>query len=206
MLLLGANGAGKSTLLRLMAGHIRPRRGSIEVDGRLGYLPQHVPRLPRFVVLEQVAYVGWLSGMTTTAARQAAARTLDLVGLGRHVASRVSTLSGGELARMGIASALLGDPDIILLDEPSASLDPVARHEVRSTLTSVAELGVSIISTSHTATDFGPPYSRIVVLDRGAVCFDGPRREFAGGHHRHPAVAALAEALRPRRWDVVDDD
>ena len=195
VLFLGANGAGKSTLLRLMSGQCGPAAGRRVVHGSIGYMPQHVPRIPGFTVEEQVAYCGWLAGLSRQQASDAVAAQLNLVGMSALADRRVETLSGGELARTGIAGALIANAQFLLLDEPSAALDPIARRNVHESLQRVAETGVVVIAASHTGSDLGPPFERVVLLDRGRVHFDGGRRSFLRDEHDDPVVKAMASAL-----------
>jgi len=195
LLLLGANGAGKSTLLRLMAGQLKHSSGSRRVVGSVGYMPQRIPRVPGFTVREQVAYCGWLAGLPTPEARESADEHIELVGISSLVRQRVDTLSGGELARVGIAGALAARARLLLLDEPSAALDPIARRSVLDALARVADTGVAVVATSHTGSDLGRPFERVVLMDRGKIHFDGSRRNFLHGDHDDPAVLAMVSAL-----------
>jgi ABC-type multidrug transport system ATPase subunit len=196
--LIGPNGAGKSTLLKLLTGSLRPSTGTVNRTGRIGWAPQHTPALPGFTVADQVRYASWLAGVRTAdtvrAAEQALSRT-DLTELAGRAATR---LSGGELARLGIACALAPEPSVLLLDEPTASLDPLARRSVSTVLRALAEQGVGILVSSHTASDIGAPFTRLLVLDRGRLAFDGSVRDFFATEHPRGVVADLAQALRER--------
>jgi ABC-2 type transport system ATP-binding protein len=196
--LIGPNGAGKSTLLRLLARQLRPTSGKVNAPDRIGYSAQHPAALPGFSVEEQVRYASWLAGVSRTDAEQECRRALDMTSL-TGLASRPATrLSGGELARLGIACALASSPQYLLLDEPTASLDPLARQAVTSVLADLASAGVGLVVSSHTATDVRPPFERLIVLDNGEVHFDGPLHEFFAGRHSSQVVANLAQALRDR--------
>ncbi|MGI9099890.1 MAG: ATP-binding cassette domain-containing protein [Solirubrobacteraceae bacterium] len=197
--LLGPNGAGKSTLLRLIAGALRPRRGQIRASCPIAFSPQSHVALPGFSVFDQIKYAGWLGGIALSQTAAAARRSLDAVGLSELAGRRATTLSGGELARLGIACALSTDPDLLLLDEPSASLDPVAREAVGVVLCGLAESGKCIVATSHTAVDIGPPFERLVVLDEGVIVFDGGPDEFLANDHENPTVDGFSRALRAGR-------
>jgi len=197
--LLGPNGAGKSTLLRLMAGHLRPQRGRIDASCSVGFSPQSPVILPGFTVFDQVKYAGWLGGLPLSETAAAAHRSLEAVALSEIGDRRVSTLSGGELARLGISCALSTSPELLLLDEPSASLDPLARESVRAVLCQLARSGVCVVATSHTAVDIGPPFERLVVLDAGVVAFDGSPERFLSGTHENTTVDGFSRALRAGR-------
>jgi ABC-type multidrug transport system ATPase subunit len=99
---------------------------------------------------------------------------------------------------LGIACALAPEPNVLLLDEPTASLDPLARRSVRTVLRALAEQGVGILVSSHTASDIGAPFTRLLVLDRGRLAFDGSVQDFFAAEHPSGVVADLAQALRER--------
>lgn len=195
-LVIGPNGAGKSTALRLLAGQLRPLTGTIVVSGTVGFAPQHPVALPAFTVEGEVRYAAWLAGVRSKQTAAAAERALALTDL-TDLADRPATqLSGGELARLGIACALAPSPQWLLLDEPTASLDPLARRSVASVYRQLVAAGTGLVVSSHTASDVGQPFERLLVLDRGAVCFVGSLEEFFTARHHHPVVADLVEALR----------
>jgi len=155
--------------------------------------------LPGFSVFDQIKYAGWLGGLSVGATQCAARRSLDAVKLVELAGRQATTLSGGERARLGIACALSANPDLLLLDEPSASLDPMARATVREVLCELARSGKCVIATSHTAVDIGPPFERLVVLDAGDIVFDGSPEAFFDGDHQHPTVIGFSRALRAGR-------
>lgn len=197
--LLGPNGAGKSTLLRLMAGHLRPQRGQLHATGVVAFSPQSPVALPGFTVFDQVKYAGWLGGLPLRQTQAAAEKSLEAVGLAELVGRGTSSLSGGERARLGIACALTTSPTLLLLDEPSAALDPVARESVRTVLCRLSSSGVCIVATSHTAVDIGAPFERLLVLDGGMIVFDGTPGEFLDGNHENATVETFSRALRAGR-------
>jgi ABC-2 type transport system ATP-binding protein len=197
-MLIGPNGAGKSTLLKLLTRQLKPTTGSVVVSTRLGYAAQHTPALPGFRVAEQIRYASWLAGVRTAETGHQADRALMLTDLAGLADRPATELSGGELARLGIACALAGAPSFLLLDEPSASLDPLARRSVTGVLAALSAEGIGLLVSSHTATDLAAPFERLVVLDRGTVRFDGGLPEFFTGPHHHPVVAQLAQALGER--------
>ncbi|WP_198955489.1 MULTISPECIES: ABC transporter ATP-binding protein [unclassified Frankia] len=196
LVMIGPNGAGKSTVLRLMAGQLRPRSGRIEYAGKIGFAPQFTPVLPNFTVEQQVRYAGWLSGLSRREAARSAGPALARANLEALARRPARQTSGGERARLGIACALATDPDLLLLDEPTASLDPLARESVSEVLTELAGAGTRLVVTSHTATEVRPPFERLIVLDHGVVRFDGSLGEFFDNAHDDRVVAAFAQALR----------
>ncbi len=212
--LLGPNGAGKSTLMALAASHLSPDRGRISwrrrspVGGRsrkayrraVAWLPQTVVAIPGLTVREQVAYSGWLKGMSRTEAWDASAAALQRVNLSDLAGRRSHQLSGGQARRMGLAGALAHDSELILMDEPTAGLDPTQRRVFRSLLESLVP-DVHVIVSTHQTEDLADSYSHVVVLDRGTVRFRGSTTDFhalAGPAHqgtRERAEAAYARLV-----------
>jgi len=201
--LLGPNGAGKSTLLALAASHLTPARGRVSWHGRtpsgrrqraayraaVAWLPQQITPVPGLTVREQVAYAGWLKGMSRAQAWRAAADCLARVGLSELAGRRSHQLSGGQLRRMGIAGALTHRSELILLDEPTAGLDPTQRKVFRSLLGDLAG-EVQVLVSTHQTEDIADLYDQVVVLDRGTVRFQGTTADF---HALAGAVASTRE-------------
>lgn len=176
-LLLGPNGAGKSTLLQLIVGLLKPKQGTIEPspDASVGYMPQHIKPVGGLSVLDQVAYAAWLKGARTRAARSLATQALAKVDLVDQ-ANRPSTkLSGGQLRRMGLAQALVGAQRLVLLDEPTAGLDPDQRERF-STL--ISSLEMPVVVATHQAEDVHRLYDTVMVLFPGAPMYVAPVAEF----------------------------
>ncbi|MFB7670147.1 ATP-binding cassette domain-containing protein [Kitasatospora purpeofusca] len=190
--LLGPNGAGKSTLMALAASQLSPHRGSVGWHGvnpaagagdraayrrAVAWLPQQITPVPGLSVREQVAYCGWLKGMSRAAAWQASAVALARVGL-RELADRPGhRLSGGQLRRMGIAGCLAHHSELILMDEPTAGLDPTQRAVFRALVEELTS-EVNVIVSTHQTEDLAGTYRQVVVLDRGQVRFQGATEEF----------------------------
>ncbi len=188
---LGPNGAGKTTLLRILATVLSRDRGTVELDGldpgtdplpyrrRLGYMPQEPGFHPNFTVFDFVDYLAVLKEMTSRRPRHdEVRRVIDLVGLTGASATRIRKLSGGQRRRVALAQALLGDPDLLVLDEPTAGLDPQQRLRFRQLLSGVAADRIVILST-HLTDDVAAIANHIVVLDQGTVRFDGTAPELA---------------------------
>ncbi|MFE9122216.1 ATP-binding cassette domain-containing protein [Streptomyces sp. NPDC007172] len=189
--LLGPNGAGKSTLMSLAANHLRPHGGKITWRGRtasgrrdraayvkaVAWLPQDIVAIPGLTVREQVAYAGWLKGMSKAAAWQASAEALARVGLGELADRRSHRLSGGQRRRMGLAGALAHRSELILLDEPTAGLDPTQRRVFRTLLEKLSS-DVQVVVSTHQTEDLAESYSHVVVLDHGEVRFQGSIADF----------------------------
>jgi ABC-2 type transport system ATP-binding protein len=185
--LLGPNGAGKSTLMRIVATVQAPTRGMVRILGadpddadartgirrRLGYVPQHPGLHGSFTAFEFVDYVAILKEMTDRRARHAEVRrVLELVDLGDRAGTRIRKLSGGMRRRVALAQALLGDPDVIILDEPTAGLDPEQRLRFREIISSLGAHR-SIVLSTHQTDDVAALCERVVVLEGGLVRFDG---------------------------------
>ncbi|GHA11087.1 ABC transporter ATP-binding protein [Streptomyces spiroverticillatus] len=178
--LVGPNGAGKSTFFRLAAGLEKPSSGTLELHsdprtGRaaaLGFLPQD-PELPQGATCEEfLHYVAWVHRVPARHRKEAVATALGLTRLTDRATHKIRTLSGGMIRRLGIAQALIHDPALLLLDEPTVGLDPRQRIALRETITSIAAHRVVIIST-HLVEDVRNLADRVIILDTGEVVFDG---------------------------------
>ncbi|MCI9887867.1 ATP-binding cassette domain-containing protein [Micrococcales bacterium 31B] len=187
--LLGPNGAGKSTLMHCIAGIEYPQRGEILIDGvhmrrrkayfsRLGWMPQNISALPGATCLNQVAYAGWLKGMSNREARNQAEIQLERVGLASKSTFAADNLSGGQLRRLGLAEALIGDPKVLVLDEPSVGLDPGQRETFRNVILETAN--VDCLISTHQVDDIDALFDNVVVLDGGEIQYQGSVQEFLG--------------------------
>ena len=205
--LLGPNGAGKTTLLRMLATVLAPDAGSVsllgrdpavaserlEIRRRLGYLPQSPALYPSFTPMELVDYVAVLKEHTDRAWRRSeATRVLEAVGLADRMHQKIKSLSGGMRQRVALAAALLGDPELLVLDEPATGLDPEQRLELRALLSSSARRGTVVLST-HNTTEVAALCQRVVVMRDGRVLFHGTPAELRG----------CAEG---RVWEDADQD
>lgn len=185
--LLGPNGAGKTTLLRMLSTVTTPDSGRlrllgrdpgvpaerVEIRRRLGYLPQSPRLYPGFTPLELVDYVAVLKEHTDPRARlEEARRVLTAVGLGDRMHVKIRTLSGGMHQRVALAAALLGDPRLLVLDEPATGLDPEQRTTLRQLLSRCASRGTVVLSTHNTA-EVAALCTHVVVLREGRVRFSG---------------------------------
>jgi ABC-2 type transport system ATP-binding protein len=196
--LLGPNGAGKTTLLRMMAtvippttGHLRllgrdpgaygPRR---EVRRRLGYLPQNLGYYPGFTVAEFVEYFALLKEMPAARVPAAVATAVERVDLGGKARAKLRTLSGGMLRRVGIAQAIVNEPELLLLDEPTAGLDPQQRVHFRTLLRELGQRATVVVST-HLVEDVGAACSQVALMDLGKIVFDGTPGELTARGTEH---------------------
>jgi len=184
--LLGPNGAGKTSLLRMMATAMPPSSGSLrllgrdpgsygarrEIRRRLGYLPQNPGYYPGFTVTEYVEYFALLKEVPSARVRAAVATAIDRVELGDRRKSRLRTLSGGMVRRVGIAQAIVNEPELLLLDEPTAGLDPEQRVAFRALLRDLGQRATVVVST-HLVEDVAAACAEVALMDRGRIVFQG---------------------------------
>lgn len=202
--LLGTNGAGKTTLMRVLAGVLPPTAGTVRVGGhdlttrtgrlavqrRLGYLPQDLGLYPDLSAQEFLDYVGLLKGLDDTAARRRQiGELLDMVGLADAATRKLRGFSGGMRRRVGIAQALLGDPALVVVDEPTAGLDPEERIRFRTLLASIAA-GRTVLLSTHIVEDVAQTCRDTAVMARGRVVFNGQ-------------VADIVQRAEGVTWELV---
>ncbi len=184
--LVGANGAGKTTTFRLLLGLAHPSEGRIEVCGvnvaddpidvrsRLGYMPEHDCLPLDQSAADVVATFGELSGLPARAARQRASDILDLVGLDEARFRPISGFSTGMRQRTKLAQALVGDPELVLLDEPTAGLDPLGREEMLALIARLGTFGISVVMATHLLDDVQQVCDYVVMIDAGRLVEAGP--------------------------------
>ncbi|GAA3294200.1 ABC transporter ATP-binding protein [Dactylosporangium vinaceum] len=206
--LLGPNGAGKSSLLRIAATVTRPTTGTVRFDGAdavarpdplrraLGYLPQDFGVYPHLNAVEFLTYLAAVKGLSARTSRTQIDELLELVNLTSAGRRALGGYSGGMLRRIGIAQALLGDPRVIIVDEPTAGLDPEERVRFRNLLSSLAATRVVLLST-HIVSDVESVAARVAVLQAGRLRLDGPPEEVVrsvAGHVWEATVPVAAAA------------
>jgi ABC-2 type transport system ATP-binding protein len=212
--LLGPNGAGKTTMLRILATALAADRGSVSILGedptstagrvavrrRLGYVPQETGFPRGFTTFAFVDYLAILKEWTDLAPRHdEVRRVLDLVGLTEVATKRVSSLSGGQRRRVVLAQALLGSPDLLVLDEPTAGLDPAQRGRLRDVLGQAGETSTVVIST-HQTEDVAALCERVVVIDAGRLLFDGAVTDLIGQAAGRVWMAAGRDPAAQHAW------
>ncbi|MDO4761946.1 MAG: ABC transporter ATP-binding protein [Corynebacterium sp.] len=205
-LLLGVNGAGKTTLFSVLGGHLKPYNGSVRTRGKIAIVEQHFRPIVGFNCAEYCAYVAWLRGQSWKQAQRDAASWLNFVDLQPQEQQRCEKLSGGQRARLAIATALNSGADTLVLDEPSASLDPISKQTITSLYSRIVNQGQSLIVSTHDSAELQPPFSRVVVLHAGRIHFDGDRAAFhqlAFDTGNSPAHV-LARAFRARGGEEAD--
>jgi ABC-type multidrug transport system ATPase subunit len=188
--LLGPNGAGKTTLLRTLATVLPPTTGRLRllgrdpadphdrrhIRGRLGYLPQSLGFYPNFTVFEFVEYFALLKEMPPARVSHAVAAAIERVHLGDRARAKLRTLSGGMLRRVGIAQAIVNEPQLLLLDEPTAGLDPEQRLEFRTLLRDIGRDATVVVST-HLVEDVGTACDQVGLMLAGRLVFTGTPAE-----------------------------
>ncbi|MCM1187119.1 MAG: ABC transporter ATP-binding protein [Lachnoclostridium sp.] len=180
--LLGANGAGKTTLMRVICGILKPTSGTVTFDGMdvgeeayraiLGYLPQDFGYYPEFSALDFLLYMAALKGIPKAQARRRAQELLELVSLQDVCRKKIKTFSGGMKQRLGIAQALLNEPKLLILDEPTAGLDPKERVRFRNLIEGLGKESIVILST-HIVSDVEHIANEILLMKNGQLIYQG---------------------------------
>jgi Cu-processing system ATP-binding protein len=209
--LVGHNGAGKTTLLKLMLGLIQPTRGTIRVLGenpaagdfaarrKLGFLPESVAFNPVLTGREILSFYARLKREPVDEAMN----LLDRVGLSAASARRVATYSKGMRQRLGLAQALIGEPDVLLLDEPTTGLDPALRLRFYEIVQALRDRGTTLVLSSHALAELGERVDRVVIMNRGAMVANGSideLRHIARLPARVRISLAKDEASIPQEW------
>jgi ABC-2 type transport system ATP-binding protein len=210
--LLGPNGAGKTTLLRMTATVVPPSSGRMrllgrdpgvyaerkEIRRRLGYLPQNLGYYPAFTVVEFIEYFALLKEMPPARIPKAVAAAVERVDLGIKAKARLRTLSGGMLRRVGIAQAIVNDPELLLLDEPTAGLDPEQRVAFRTLMRDLGERSTVVVST-HLVEDVGAACTEVALMNAGQIVFRGTPEELTARGNDH----GIGDAPLERGYSAV---
>lgn len=217
---LGPNGSGKSTLMRGIIGLGPHRSGCVRLFGepaeqlhdraRIGYVPQrHTLSASVRATVSEIVSTGRLPrlgllGRLRAHDHEVVRRSLELVGLSDRADTEVSTLSGGQQRRVLIARALAGEPEVLVMDEPTAGVDAASQHVLAEVLGRLAARGVTMLIVTHELAALEPVITRVVVVDRGAIAFDGPVETFVAGrdalvhdHDYHHHDLELSEPTNP---------
>jgi ABC-2 type transport system ATP-binding protein len=210
--LLGPNGAGKTSLLRMLATILPPSSGKLslldrdparpaprrEIRKKLGYLPQNLGYYPSFTVAEFVEYFALLKEMPPRQVPKAVATAIERVDLGPKARAKLRTLSGGMLRRVGIAQAIVNDPELLLFDEPTAGLDPEQRVEFRGLMRAFGERATVVVST-HLVEDVGAACSEVALMSNGKIVFLGTPAELTARGEDH----GIGDAPLERGYSAV---
>jgi ABC-2 type transport system ATP-binding protein len=191
----GPNGAGKTTLLSLLSGVVAPDSGSVELpSGKLGWVPQRAAVYGKLTVRENLELFARLEGVPDVAA--AAERMMERIELGHRADDRAEDLSGGMRQRLSIGMGMISEPNVLLLDEPSAALDPLQRERLWELLGSLAASGIAIVFSTHSAGEVEGHADRVLVLDGGKLLYDGEPSGIGPGEHFELAFINFLRAQR----------
>jgi len=203
--LLGPNGAGKSTLVKMLVGLLSPTSGSArlfgrplgdtEVRRRIGYLPENFNYQPWLTAEELLRFHASLCGMEPVRTSGRIADVLDLVGLAGKGRQKVGTYSKGMRQRLGLACALLNDPDLVFLDEPTSALDPLGRREVRQILLDRKRRGKSVFLNSHLLGEVEMVCDHVDIINRGRVVRSGAIDDLLPAAEVHMEIEGMCEAI-----------
>ena len=223
--LLGANGAGKTTLMRMICGVLKPTSGDIRLNGKtinelgeqyythLGYMPQDFGFYPDFTAREFMLYMAAVKGLDKRVAKTRTQDLLHMVNLDDVADKKIKSYSGGMKQRLGIAQVELNNPSILILDEPTAGLDPKGRDEILATIKKLHEENkeMIIIFVSHSMEDVAKTAERVIVMNGGHVEMQGTVAEvFAQAEHLQkiglnvPQVTLLTDKLRLAGYDLPE--
>jgi len=211
--LLGPNGAGKTSLLRMIATVIPPSSGRLRLLGRdpavyaqrkqirrrLGYVPQNLGYYPGFTVAEFIEYFALLKEMPPDRVHHAVATAIEQVDMGDKARAKLRTLSGGMLRRVGIAQAIVNQPELLLMDEPTAGLDPEQRVAFRALLRELGQRATVIVST-HLVEDVGTACTQVALMNQGRIVFRGTPDELTA---RGTGTNAAGDAPLERGYSAV---
>ena len=205
--LLGPNGAGKSTTVSMLCGLTRPDRGSVTIGGqpvgedasdvkrRIGLVPQDISLYEDLSAIGNLELFGALYGVTGPLLAERIAAALDLVGLGDRAKANPSTFSGGMKRRLNLACALVHDPDVLLLDEPTVGVDPQSRNAIFANLEALRARGKALVYTTHYMEEVERLCDRVVIVDHGKVVASGTK----------DALRRMLPAATTRRVEIEGD-
>ncbi len=192
--LLGHNGAGKTTIMKMITGYLEPTSGDIRVDNlevgkntqaiqkRIGYLPENCPVWPEMTVIDYLEYQASLHGVPKSKQSKAVARAIQRTSLIDKATASIQTLSRGLRQRVGVAQAILHEPDIIILDEPTNGLDPTQIRQMRELIRELAQTATVIIST-HILQEVQAVCERVLIMRGGELAVDAKLDELQSGQH-----------------------
>ncbi|MFY1632977.1 ABC transporter ATP-binding protein [Solwaraspora sp. WMMB335] len=203
--LLGPNGAGKTTTISMVVGILSRDAGTVTIDGRphdvhrtsvkrlIGYVPQELALYPDLTAAENLRFFGRLAGLSGRRLRRRADEVLDVVGLSQRAGDRVRTFSGGMARRLHIGVGLLHDPRLLVLDEPTAGVDPQSRNAILDSVHELAGTGIAVLYTTHYMEEAERLCDRVGILDAGTIKAEGTRRDLISLLGRDDEVRLLAD-------------
>ncbi|MDX2148446.1 MAG: ABC transporter ATP-binding protein [Planctomycetota bacterium] len=211
--LLGPNGAGKSTTISMAVGLLKPDSGTVTLEGvgnadslearrLLGLAPQALAVYDELTGLENVVFFARLYGLSASAARDAAKRALDMVGLGAKLGHRAKTYSGGMKRRLNLAVALVHRPPMLLLDEPTAGVDPQSRANILDLVRSLKEAGTTIVYTTHYMEEAQRLCDRVAIIDQGKLLALATVDELIASH----GGASVIHVTRPEGHERISSN
>ncbi len=205
---LGPNGAGKSTTMKMITGFLTPTSGTVRVCGhdvqdealaaktRIGYLPEGAPAYQDMTPASFLAFIGQMRGFRGDALKRTVSETVEKVNLQSVLDQPIETLSKGFKRRVGLAQAILHDPDVLVMDEPTDGLDPNQKHEVRTLIRAMAQEKAIILST-HILEEVHAVCSRAMIIAKGKVVSDGTPAELEGQAPTHNTVMVTVSGVEP---------
>jgi len=216
---LGPNGAGKTTTMRMMVGFLQPEEGSIELDGksifadpistsaRIGYLPEHNPLYPEMSVVEFLAYIAALRKMPTSRYLERLDYVIDNCGLDGVLNQRIGTLSKGYKQRVGLAQAILHDPEVLILDEPTSGLDPNQILEIRELIRELGQAKTVLLS-SHIMQEVQALCDRVIIINKGRIVVDELKENLGAymGNAQHLVLEVEADQPDLSDWFFLYPD
>lgn len=203
---LGPNGAGKSTTMKIITGFISPTAGSVELDGlkqnesgldmrrRIGYLPEHNPLYLDMYVHEFLRFVGRLYGMKGSLLKTRLLQVIEMTGLGPEQHKKIAMLSRGYRQRVGLAQALIHDPELLILDEPTSGLDPNQVVEIRNLIKEVGRTK-TVLFSSHILPEVQTVAQRVIVIHQGTIRADGQLKELTHQKSLEDLFRSLTKAI-----------
>lgn len=213
--LLGHNGAGKTTIMKMLTGYLEPTEGSVKLDNleigkdtrriqaRIGYLPENCPVWPEMTVIDYLDYQASLHGIAKSRRGQAIARAIRRADLKDKATDPIQTLSRGYRQRVGVAQALLHNPDIIILDEPTNGLDPTQIHHMRALIRDLSGSATVILST-HILQEVQAVCDRVLIMRSGELVVDKRLDELCGGDRIRLVTGIEAEQALSRVDNIKD--
>ena len=214
---LGPNGAGKTTTMRMISGFLMPTAGTVTVCGTnvvedpvavksaIGYMPEHASSYPEMTVLSFLNFIAEARGLFDSEKEKAVERIIDQISLTGVVYQTIETLSKGYKRRVGLAQALIHDPKVLILDEPTEGLDPNQKKEIRSLIRRIRENKAIIIST-HVLEEVEAVCTRAVIIDKGRIVLDGtPKSLLTKGQNKKALYFRLPEFQAPRGKTIFDE-